>query len=366
MSDASNAEFYPVSIGQVLHHRYRLLQRLGSGRYSAVYLARDQKESSYKAIKILRPDCYNGKHDLFELEIPRHLRRANPDHPGYQHITILLDDFIHIGQSGNRHVCLVMEPMAEDMKGFSFFFDGAKIPNLIMKRITRQLLSALEYAHASGVIHSDIKQDNIMVKVRDPSIIDRYLKDSLSNPAANLGEYNFDDISELIHTEVVLCDWGSSSWVRKHLTEMIQPRLLRAPEVILGAPWGKEVDIWNLGALLPELLDTVQMFSGKATVTGGVYHIKHHIEEIDALFGPFPSEMLANGNSKLVERIFDNDCKIRDCTKRPPAMLERWIQCLDGPEKTNFLSLIRSMLIIDPKERKTALALQRASWLTTG
>ncbi|EAW11451.1 putative protein kinase [Aspergillus clavatus NRRL 1] len=364
MGDAFNAEIHPVYLGQVLHHRYRILQRLGSGRYSAVYLARDQKESSYKAIKILKPDCYDGKHDLFELEILRHLSRANPDHPGYQHITILLDDFIHIGQSGNRHVCLVMEPMAEDMKSFSFFFDGAKIPNRIMKQITKQLLSALEYAHASGIIHTDIKQDNIMVKIRNPSTIDRYLEDSLSNSTANLGEYNFDDTSELVHTDVVLCDWGSASWVRKHLTEMIQPKLLRAPEVIIGAPWGKEVDIWNLGALLPELLDTVQMFSGKANVTGGIYHIKHHIEEIDALFGPFPSEMLANGNPKLVEHIFDKNSNIRDRTKRPPAMLERWIQSLDGAEKTNFLSLIRSMLIINPKERKSAMSLQCASWLT--
>lgn len=203
-----------------------------------------------------------------------------------------------------------------------------------------------------------------MVKIRNPSTIDRYLEDSLSNSTANLGEYNFDDTSELVHTDVVLCDWGSASWVRKHLTEMIQPKLLRAPEVIIGAPWGKEVDIWNLGALLPELLDTVQMFSGKANVTGGIYHIKHHIEEIDALFGPFPSEMLANGNPKLVEHIFDKNSNIRDRTKRPPAMLERWIQSLDGAEKTNFLSLIRSMLIINPKERKSAMSLQCASWLT--
>ncbi|KAA8641675.1 uncharacterized protein ATNIH1004_011811 [Aspergillus tanneri] len=255
--------------------------------------------------------------------------------------------------------------MAEDMKGFSFFFAGAKIPNHIMKRVTKQLLSALEYAHASGVIHTDIKQDNIMVKVRDFSVIDRYLQDSVSRPAVNLGEYNFNDTSELTQISIALCDWGSASWERKHLTEMIQPKLLRAPEVILQAPWGKEVDIWNLGALLPELLDAVRMFNGKTDVTGGIYHTKHHIEEIDALFGPFPQDLLSDGKPKIVQQFFDERLQIRDPTKRPPARLERWIQCLSGVEKENFLSMLRSMLMIDPKQRMTAQALQSSLWITT-
>ena len=47
-----------------------------------------------------------------------------------------------------------MEPMAEHMKGFCLFFEGAKIPNHILKRITRQLLSALDYAHSMEFIHT--------------------------------------------------------------------------------------------------------------------------------------------------------------------------------------------------------------------
>lgn len=47
-----------------------------------------------------------------------------------------------------------MEPMAENLKNFSFFFEDLKILNHIMKRITKQLLSALEYAHLSGIIHT--------------------------------------------------------------------------------------------------------------------------------------------------------------------------------------------------------------------
>lgn len=102
----------------------------------------------------MREDCYDGKHDLFELEILKHLREVDPNHPGYQHITVLLDDFTYISRSGTQHVCLVMEPMAEDMKTFPLFFEGARIPNHFMKKVTKQLLSALDYAHACGVIHT--------------------------------------------------------------------------------------------------------------------------------------------------------------------------------------------------------------------
>lgn len=65
--------------------------------------------------------------------------------------------------------------------------------------------------------------------------------------------------------------------------------MLRAPEVILGAPWGPPADIWKLGAVLLEVLDAVQMFDGRARETGGVYQTKHHLEDIEALFSRKPA-----------------------------------------------------------------------------
>lgn len=172
-----------------------------------------------------------------------------------------------------------------------------------MKRIMKELLRTLDYAHTLGLFirvskvewvlrdsrmltdssATDIKQDNIMIKIRDSSTIDQYLE----KHDHSLGEYNFDKASELSEVDVVFWDWGTASWETKLLTKMIQPTLLRAPKVILQAPWGKEVDIWNLGALVPELLEAVRLICGRADITGGIYLVKHHIEEIDALFGPF-------------------------------------------------------------------------------
>ncbi|KAJ5921633.1 serine-threonine protein kinase [Penicillium verhagenii] len=305
----------PVSVGQVLNDRYEIIKKIGDGKYSIVWLARDQIHKSYSAIKVLREDCDGGMSGTFELDILKCLSEGNPNHRGYQHIPRLLDHFIH-----SRNLCLVLEPMAENLKDFCLFFEDARIPPFILKQITKQLLYVIEYAHALGIIHT---------------------------------------------VKVILGDWGTASWESRHLTEFIQPRLLRAPEVLLQAPWSKEVDIWNLGALLPELLDAVQMFSGRASVTGGHYLIKHHIEEMDALFGPFPSHLLEEGNQAIVRNSFNANLQIRDPTERPLAELGKWIKCLNGEEKERFLLLLRSMMMIDPKKRTPAHLLQNELWLTS-
>ncbi|KAF9890836.1 hypothetical protein FE257_005407 [Aspergillus nanangensis] len=345
-----------LSIGETLNDRYRIIKHLGSGRYSTVWLAKDQVHLAYKVIKILNEDYSGSEHHILELDILKRLTEGDQNHPGYRHIPCLLDNFIH-----RRHVCLVLEPMAEDMEGFGCFFRHAKIPSHILKRITRQLLSALDYAHSLGIIHTYINQDNILVKIRDRSVIDQHLQEG----GLSLGEHNFTDEYEFSKIEVVLAGWGAASWESlNHRTEMIQPQptLLRAPEVLLQAPWGKEVDIWSLGVLLPELLDALCMFN----VTGVPYSVKHHIEEIDALFGPFPPDLLRQGKPEIVQQIFDERLQIKsNSTDCPPARLETRIECVDGEEKQRFLSLLRSMMTIDPQQRMTVQLLQNSTWLTS-
>lgn len=137
----------PVGIGEVLDVRYRIFEKLGSGWYSTVWLARDQ--TYYTAVKILDQDCYGGEHSIFELEILQCLRDSDPNHPRYRHVSIRLDYFMY-----ERHMRLVMELMAEDMNGFCFSFEEVKIPNVTMKRITKQLLLAVDYARSLGIIHT--------------------------------------------------------------------------------------------------------------------------------------------------------------------------------------------------------------------
>lgn len=223
--------------------------------------------------------------------------------------------------------------------------------------------------------HIDIQPRNIMVQIPDLSIIDDYLKNTTPDPAAYdpdsdswaivsqpLRDFYIRESTDLMTLDVALCDWGSASWIDNHLTEVIQPVLLRAPEVIIGAPWGPPVDIWNLGAVLLEVLDAVRMFDGRAMQTGGVFQTKHHLEEIVALFGPFPPRLLARGDPKLVAEYFDDQGNIRDPIPRPKALLENWIESLTGNDKEEFVMLLRSMMKIEPDDRQTAKELLGEAW----
>nr|KAJ0195328.1 hypothetical protein LSAT_V11C700380980 [Lactuca sativa] len=83
-------------------------------------------------------------------------------------------------------------------------------------------LEALEFLHGLGLIHCDLKPENILVK-----------------------SYN--------RSEVKMIDLGSSCFETDHLCSYVQSRSYHAPEVLLGLPYDKKIDVWSLGCILAEL-----------------------------------------------------------------------------------------------------------------
>jgi serine/threonine protein kinase len=92
----------------------------------------------------------------------------------------------------------------------------------ILQSITVQCLEALQFLHGLGLIHCDLKPENILVK-----------------------SYS--------RCEVKVIDLGSSCFETDHLCSYVQSRSYRAPEVILGLPYDKKIDVWSLGCILAEL-----------------------------------------------------------------------------------------------------------------
>jgi hypothetical protein len=115
-------------------------------------------KTPYRAMKCLIAEAYNhpqGEKDIFELEILKHLRDANPGTAGHDCINHLLDDFVHEGPNG-KHVCLVFEPMGETLHTFNSWFEeyNKLLPGVVMERFAIQLIAAIMYAHRNGVIHT--------------------------------------------------------------------------------------------------------------------------------------------------------------------------------------------------------------------
>lgn len=91
-----------------------------------------------------------------------------------------------------------------------------------LQSIAIQCLEALQFLHGLGLIHCDLKPENILVK-----------------------SYS--------RCEVKVIDLGSSCFETDHLCAYVQSRSYRAPEVILGLPYDKKIDMWSLGCILAEL-----------------------------------------------------------------------------------------------------------------
>ncbi|KAK6825851.1 Serine-threonine protein kinase [Apiospora arundinis] len=65
--------FHPVYISDVYHTKYKVLSKLGYGRYPTVWLVRDLKAqegdpNEFYALKVLSAECYGSEKDIFERE----------------------------------------------------------------------------------------------------------------------------------------------------------------------------------------------------------------------------------------------------------------------------------------------------------
>src|SRR5437016_7554599 len=133
--------------------RYRIVRKLGAGGMADVYLAEDQELGRRVAIKIL-----NGRHANDEQFIERFRREAkNAAALNHPNIVSIYDR----GEAEHTYY-IAME-----------YLDGRTLKELVVGRgpapvnvtieYTRQILSALRFAHRHGIVHRDIKPHNVLV-----------------------------------------------------------------------------------------------------------------------------------------------------------------------------------------------------------
>ncbi len=143
-------------LGKVVAGRYRLEARLGEGGMGVVYRARHVLIDRVVALKLIRPDLRGETH--LRAWMLREARAANRvDHA---HIVDIHD----IGETEEGELYLVMEYLV----GTSLSTELARGPMPLARGvdILEQMCAALARAHDLGVVHRDLKSDNIMLTVR--------------------------------------------------------------------------------------------------------------------------------------------------------------------------------------------------------
>lgn len=143
-------------LGKVIAGRYRLESLLGEGGMGVVYRARHVLIDRVVALKLIRPDLRGETH--LRAWMVREARAANRvDHA---HIVDIHD----VGETDDGELYLVMELLIGD----SLSSQIAKGPMPVTRAvdILEQMTAALARAHDLGVVHRDLKSDNIMLTAR--------------------------------------------------------------------------------------------------------------------------------------------------------------------------------------------------------
>jgi serine/threonine-protein kinase len=140
------------SFSEALSDRYLLLRELGAGGMATVYLAEDVKHHRKVAVKVLRAELaavLGAERFLKEIEVT-----ANLQHP---HILPLFDS----GVAGSR--LFYVMPYIEGETLRVTLNREKQLPVAEAVRIASEAASALDYAHRHGLIHRDVKPENILL-----------------------------------------------------------------------------------------------------------------------------------------------------------------------------------------------------------
>ncbi len=141
-------------LGQRIDQRYQVETVLGEGGMGTVYRVRHATLGRYFALKVLKKELA-GEADLSARFIREAKAAASINHPNVVQIT----DF---GRTDGGQPYFVMEMLEGRSLGW-LIHHGGSIPAARAVRILRQVAEALAAAHAQGVVHRDLKPDNIHI-----------------------------------------------------------------------------------------------------------------------------------------------------------------------------------------------------------
>uniref|UniRef100_A0A8D0HPT2 Cyclin-dependent kinase-like 5 n=1 Tax=Sphenodon punctatus TaxID=8508 RepID=A0A8D0HPT2_SPHPU len=179
------------------------------------------------------------------------------------------------------------------------------VPPEKVKSYIYQLIKAIHWCHKNDIVHRDIKPENLLISHKD------ILK---------------------------LCDFGFarnlSDGSNANYTEYVATRWYRSPELLLGAPYGKSVDMWSVGCILGELSDGQPLFPGESEID--------QLFTIQKVLGPLPSEQM---------KLFYSNPRFHGlrfpAVNHPQSLERRYLGILSGV----LLDLMKNLLKLDPGDR---------------
>lgn len=313
-----------VLIGKVLNGKYEVLSILGRGGMGVVYKVRHLilQSKNLFALKILLPDFSTDpqfrSRFLREVEVAMEMTHEN---------IIQIRDF---GMTEGHLLFFTMD-----------YFEGESLAALIRKRgpmpppravhLMGQVLSALAEAHKCGVVHRDLKPDNMLVQKRESGDRVKILDFGIAKIMVGGTDGN------LTQGSIV----GSPKYM--------------SPEQASGDPVDQRSDLYSLGVILYELLTGKVPFDAKSTRTILMKHLTAPVPSFEEMC---PGLQVPSRLKNLIFSLLEKDANKR------PVSAGIVSQVLDGddtlvspPARPRKLSVLRRSAIVG-----LTAALAAAGW----
>ena len=265
-----------IKIGDRIDDRYRITSRIGTGGMAEVFEANDLVNKRVVAIKVMREDLLYNKDnvDRFENEVRACAAMHHPN------IIQVYDQGVYESRPYMAYEYIKGQTLFEKIEFLT------QLPVYESCEIMVQLLDAVSYIHHNGIIHRDIKPQNIFY---------------LANGTIKLADFGIavDQNVNITKTEEGII--GSVFYL--------------APEVCAGNPASYQSDIYSLGVTFFQLITGRLPYESGHAIDIAIAHIKK----------PFPSVTKYNPRvSKEIDKIIQKACKknLKDRYKSADEMLE--------------------------------------------
>ncbi len=246
---------------------YQVRELLGRGGMGSVYRA-TTPGGTHVALKIIREDL------LHQPEVRRRFTRearaaARLEHPN---ITRLLD----FGVDGGK-TYMAMELITG---GALSDWRPSPPPGDMLLTVFRQILGALAYAHARGVVHRDLKPDNVLLSVDNAGHVQARVLDF------GVAWFRDEHVADSTHENVLI---GTPAY-------MAPEQALKSTDVSPAA------DLYALGVMLFELITGRLPYEGSSTAATLFAHLREPIPDLDARPGYEPDDALRDVVRRLLAK----------------------------------------------------------------
>ena len=243
-------------MGGIVDGRYRVVERLARGGMSTVYLAVDERLDRQVALKVMHPHLAEDPVLVgrFEQEAKTAARLSHP------HVVAVLDQGHTEAEDGDVLAYLVMEHVPGRTLR-TVIRDRAPLSPREALRFLRPLVDGLAAAHRAGLVHRDVKPENVLVR---------------------------DD------GRVTVADFGLSRAATAHTMAgqaVVGTPAYLAPEHIAGAPADARSDVYAVGIILFELLTGRQPYTAATALQVAYRHVHERVPVPSTLHPGLPEDL---------------------------------------------------------------------------